>query len=96
MVSSSNTVLLVNTNRMRPVVAPIGLDYRQEAARVENHTLVIVGSDDAATPPALGMDLVQRMPHAAYHELPGLAHAPQLQDPELFLQAVIHFLEDDA
>jgi len=27
MVSTSNTVLLVNTNRMRPVVAPIGLDY---------------------------------------------------------------------
>jgi 3-oxoadipate enol-lactonase len=70
----------------------IELDYRAGAASVTNPTLVIAGSEDAATPPSLGTDLAARLPGAVFTELDGLAHAPQLQDPDRFLQTVEPFL----
>lgn len=71
----------------------VDLDYREEAKAIANPTLVVVGSEDSATPPALGRDLAARIPGARYLELPGIAHAPQLQDPEGFLAAVGPFLD---
>ncbi len=70
----------------------VDLDYREEAERVTNPTLVVVGSQDAATPPALGRELAESIPGARYIELDGIAHAPQLQDPGGFLAAVGPFL----
>lgn len=71
----------------------IDLDYREAAAGVANPTLVVVGSHDEATPPGLGRDLADRIPGAAFVELPGIAHAPQLQDPGGFFDAIAGFLE---
>lgn len=73
----------------------VELDYRDAARSITNPTLVIVGSDDAATPPVLGRDLADRIPAANYVELPGIAHAPQLQDPDGFLSRVVPFLSAD-
>lgn len=70
----------------------VGLDYRAAVGSITNPTLVVVGSDDLATPPAMGRDLADRIPGAGYIELPGIAHAPQLQDPGGFLAAVGSFL----
>lgn len=71
----------------------IDLDLRDGASSIRNPTLVVTGSDDAATPPALGRDLADRIPAASYVELPGVAHAPQLQDPGGFLEVIAPFLE---
>ncbi len=49
MTSSSNTVFLVNTNRMRPVVAPIALDYLSSYLRehgYETEVLDLALADD--------------------------------------------------
>lgn len=68
------------------------LEYRDVVGDITNPTLVVVGSDDEATPPVLCRDLAGRIPGAGYIELPGIAHAPQLQDAEGFLAAVEPFL----
>ena len=64
------------------------VDYSAEAANVHNPTLIVVGSEDQATPPAMGEDLAKRMPAATFRLLPGLAHAPQLQDPAALVEAI--------
>jgi 3-oxoadipate enol-lactonase len=64
------------------------VDYSAEAANVQNPTLIVVGSEDQATPPAMGEDLAKRMPAATFRLLPGLAHAPQLQDPAALVDAI--------
>lgn len=68
------------------------LDYFEQVASITNPTLVVVGSDDQATPPALARQLVEAIPDSTYIELPGVAHGPQLQDPEGFLAVISPFL----
>lgn len=74
--------------------ALLGLDYRDEVAQVANPTLVIAGSEDMATPPALAIDLAERVPGARLEIMEGVAHAPQLQDPDGFLELVRGFLAE--
>ncbi len=71
----------------------IDLDLRGEVAAIHNPTLVVVGSEDSATPPEMGRDLASRIPGARFEVIEGLAHAPQLQDPEAFLAVVRPFLD---
>ncbi len=74
--------------------ALIDLDYRQEAAGITNRTLVVVGSEDQATPTALARELSSLIGPSRLVELEGLAHAPQLQDPMRFLDLVTGFLAE--
>ena len=69
------------------------LDYVDAVGAVDNPTLLVVGSEDWPTPPDMGRQLCAAMPNCSYVELPGIAHAPQLQDPEAFLAAIVPFLE---
>lgn len=69
------------------------VDYREEATRVRNPTLIVVGEEDAATPPALAEELHRLIPGSELVLLPGLAHAPQIQDPAAFVGAVQPFVE---
>lgn len=75
--------------------ALIGLDYAGEVADIRNRTCVVVGEDDAATPPAMAEELAGAIPGASLVRLPGLAHAPQLQDPDRFLSTVRDCLPSD-
>lgn len=68
------------------------VDYFDAVAQITNPTLVVVGSEDAATPPAMGRQLHALIPSSTYVELDGIAHGPQLQDPEGFLHAIGPFL----
>jgi 3-oxoadipate enol-lactonase len=74
-------------------LALIGLDYRAMAPEVRNPTLIIVGEEDEATPPAMAEDLRGRIPESTLVQMPGLAHAPHLQDPAAFALVVQPFLE---
>lgn len=64
------------------------VDYSAQVSDVYNPTSIVVGSEDQATPPAMGEDLARRMPAATFRLLPGLAHAPQLQDPAALVEAI--------
>lgn len=71
------------------------VDYREEARRVRNPTLIVVGSDDGATPPAMAREVHTLIPTSSLREIEGVGHAPQLQEPTRFLQTVGAFLSDD-
>jgi 3-oxoadipate enol-lactonase len=68
------------------------LDLRAEIGKVRNPTLVLVGSLDTATPPAMARELAGMISQAEFIELEGLGHAPMVQDPGTFLEAISGFL----
>src|SRR5690606_9429967 len=68
------------------------LDLEGDLARIRNPTLIVVGAEDQATPPALGRALADRLANASLLELPGLGHCPHIQDPAVFVAAMAPFL----
>jgi 3-oxoadipate enol-lactonase len=68
------------------------LDLRGELSRVKVPVLVLVGEHDEATPPPMSHELAAMLPNARLKILPGCAHVPQLQAPELFLDAIGDFV----
>jgi 3-oxoadipate enol-lactonase len=87
-------LLQIEPNAFRTACAALArVDYSGEVGRVRNATMVVTGTDDQATPPGLGAELTESMPVASFRLLPGLAHAPQLQEPEALLAAIGPFLD---
>lgn len=68
------------------------LDLRADLPKVDNDALVVVGEHDVATPTAMGRALAEALPRARYVEMPGCAHAPQIQQPTAFLDIIAPFL----
>jgi 3-oxoadipate enol-lactonase len=69
------------------------LDLRPKLSGVKVPVLVMVGEHDEATPPPMSHELAAGLPAARLIVLPGCAHVPQLQKPELFLDAIEVFLK---
>jgi 3-oxoadipate enol-lactonase len=69
------------------------LDLSDDLASIRNPTLIVVGERDAATPPAMGRELAERLPDAAMIELPGVGHAPHLHAVEEVVGAITPFLD---
>jgi 3-oxoadipate enol-lactonase len=68
------------------------LDLREAVRSLHLPVLVLVGEHDEATPPAMAIELAGLLPDARLEILPGCAHVPQLQMPELFLAKIDAFL----
>lgn len=68
------------------------LDFTGALGGIDVPTLVVVGSDDQATPPSYGRAVAASIPGAKYQELQGVAHGPQLQAPDQFVAAIGPFL----
>jgi 3-oxoadipate enol-lactonase len=68
------------------------LDLSDELACIQNPSLIVVGAEDQATPPALGRALAGRLADARLTLLPGLGHCPHIQDPDAFVGAIAPFL----
>ena len=68
------------------------LDLRPELAHVKVPVLVVVGEHDEATPPPMSRELAAGLPQARLEIIAGCAHVPQLQAPEVFLDAIGDFL----
>jgi 3-oxoadipate enol-lactonase len=69
------------------------LDLRPQLSKVKVPVLVLVGEHDEATPPPMSHELAAGLPNARLVVLPGCAHVPPLQAPELFLDAIERFLK---
>lgn len=67
-------------------------DLRDVVGTVRAPCLVVVGTEDAATPPADARDLQRRLPRAEYVELPGAGHLASLEQPRAFADLVTTFL----
>ena len=69
------------------------VDYGEAASTIAAPTLIVVGAEDRATPPWMAEELHAVIPDAELVVIPGVAHAPQLQDPARFMEIVTPFLE---
>jgi 3-oxoadipate enol-lactonase len=68
------------------------LDLRPELGQVKVPVLVLVGEHDEATPPPMSHELAAGLPNARLKIIAGCAHVPQLQSPDMFLEAIGDFL----
>jgi len=68
------------------------LDLRPDLGTVTVPVLVLVGEHDEATPPRMSRELAAGLPNARLKIIAGCAHVPQLQSPQLFLDAIGGFL----
>jgi 3-oxoadipate enol-lactonase len=60
--------------------------------RLKVPTLVVCGEFDQATPPVLNKAIAEKVPGAAYVQLPGCGHCPPLEQPQAFLAAIKDFV----
>jgi 3-oxoadipate enol-lactonase len=67
-------------------------DQRERAAAVRCPTLILCGSEDRVTPPALSEALKDLMPHAGLVEIAGAGHLSNLEQPAIFNRVVAAFL----
>jgi 3-oxoadipate enol-lactonase len=67
-------------------------DQRERAAAVRCPTLILCGSADRVTPPALSEALKDLMPHAGLVEIAGAGHLSNLEQPAIFNRVVAAFL----
>jgi 3-oxoadipate enol-lactonase len=68
------------------------LDVRPQLPGVTVPVLVLVGEQDEATPPPMSQELSASLPDARLVILKGCAHVPQLQAPEVFMDAIRDFI----
>lgn len=66
-------------------------DIRDKLGKIDAPTLVVVGEEDALTPPKLSAYIVERVPRAELLIMPGLGHAAALEDAAQFSQAALEF-----
>jgi 3-oxoadipate enol-lactonase len=68
-------------------------DYRAVLPMVAVPCLVITGSLDRITPPALGMELAELIPDAKYHMIRNASHISNQDQPDEFNRVVYEFLK---
>lgn len=78
---------------MRPVGA---FDMRQDHARIQAATLVMVGAEDRFTPLYQARTVAAGIPGARLEVLPEVGHAPMLENPRLFNSLASNFLRGAA
>ena len=72
--------------------ALIEVDLAPVLGAIRNPTLVMAGSEDATTPPALARALAAGIADARFLEIPGCGHCPQIENPQVFSEALDGFL----
>ncbi|WP_242184828.1 alpha/beta fold hydrolase [Sphingomonas sp. CARO-RG-8B-R24-01] len=68
------------------------LDQSAQLPALDLPVLMMVGEQDAATPPPMARELASLVPNAVLQILPGCAHVPPLQAPDLVIEAISLFL----
>jgi 3-oxoadipate enol-lactonase len=67
-------------------------DQRDRAADIGVPTLVLCGTEDRVTPPALSRELAELIPGARYEAIQGAGHISNLEKPDEFNSALDAFL----
>lgn len=67
------------------------MDFRDSNPRITAPTLVIVGAQDAATPPAAGEEIARQIKGAKVVSLDA-AHISNMEQPQAYTKAVLDFL----
>jgi 3-oxoadipate enol-lactonase len=67
-------------------------DTTPSLSRIAVPVLVLVGSEDALTPPAGARAMAARIPGARFEEIPGAGHLSSVEAPAAFGRALEAFL----
>lgn len=70
-----------------------GFDFRKELHRITAETLVISGLHDGLNPSDYGEETAQLIPASVFLEFKLSGHAPNVEQPSLFIEVVSNFLE---
>jgi pimeloyl-ACP methyl ester carboxylesterase len=62
--------------------------------RIQVPTLVLWGASDRIVTPEYGRAYAQLIPHARFELIEAAGHHPELEQPELFVERVVAFLEE--
>ncbi len=65
-----------------------------DLADIFQQTLLIWGKEDIVTPPSAGQGFKELMPNAKLHWLDGCGHAPMIESPIEFAQAMLGFFDE--
>lgn len=68
------------------------VDMADEIGSIENPTMVMIGLEDATTPPAMSYALHAGIAGSVLVEIPGCGHCPQIQARDTFVSEVTAFL----
>lgn len=68
-------------------------DAREDLKRIQCPTLILVGSDDPATPPTMAEYLHANLKNSELHVLPGLRHMTPVEAPERVGQRISEFID---
>ena len=91
-------LIMGNLSRVDPLVlhgdfaACNKLDITEMVAEITIPALVVCGSEDKMTPPALSEDLAKRIPGAGLALIEGAGHCAMLEKPEAFNAALTDFV----
>lgn len=90
---------LILANRAAAIIHALhAMAARPDSSEVLRRTsvpaLVVVGQEDALTPPAVARQLAGLLRQARYVELEGAGHLPNLETPDAFNGALLSFLQD--
>jgi 3-oxoadipate enol-lactonase len=67
------------------------MDFRESNARIKAPTMVIVGAQDPATPPAQGEAIAKAIPGAKVASIEA-AHIANMEQPQVYTKTVLEFL----
>jgi pimeloyl-ACP methyl ester carboxylesterase len=70
------------------------VDSRPDLGRIRAPTLVVVGEDDALTPPDRAVEIASAIPGARYLVVPRCGHLSTLEQPQVVTAALTDFLAD--
>ncbi len=71
-------------------------DLTEAARRLACPTMMVTGSEDGATPPALVEGTARIIPRACCETIAGAGHLPMVETPEEFAALVSPFLREHA
>ncbi|CEG23892.1 Putative non-heme bromoperoxidase BpoC [Planococcus massiliensis] len=70
-----------------------GFDFRASLPSITADTLIISGTHDGLNPPERGREIASFIPGSRFVEFEKSGHAPNVEEPEKFLQVIGEFLE---
>ncbi|CAM3062839.1 alpha/beta fold hydrolase [Filibacter tadaridae] len=70
-----------------------GFDFRKKLGNISAETLVISGRHDGLNPPEYGRETAILIPEATFMEFKWSGHAPNVEQPDLFIGIVENFFE---
>jgi pimeloyl-ACP methyl ester carboxylesterase len=70
------------------------VDITNQLSRIQHPTLILHGEHDPVLPKEVSAKLATQLPNARYKELLGQGHSTNVENPELFVREVSHFLFD--